>query len=201
MNWKQSCKCSGKSDLCNILGDLKSPSDFRKEFDHTWSLTRNENTTTHEQNCRHKLGTVQIIFLRLSSPNLWINCSTSDQCLYATKTMLYLSYLSFFWTEEPVDASNLARHKDGFEDILEERRHTSDFKYCIRTRTDLPSYKYCQPRTPEEIKEHVINSDRVKYRVEMVRKKTTFFFWNYEVFSALVTVYCGYHQHMHIWKR
>ena len=97
--------------------------------------------------------------------------------------------LFFLLKDEPVDASNLARHKDGFEDILEERSHTSDFKYCIRTRTDIPSYKYCQPRTPDEIKEHVMNSDRVKYRVEMV--KTELFFKIYKVFCALVTVYCG----------
>ena len=82
---------------------------------------------------------------------------------------LSLLLLAFSFIDEPVNASNLARHKDGFEDILEERRHNSDFKYCIRTRTDIPSYKYCKPRTPEEIKEHVTNSDRVKYRVEMVK--------------------------------
>ena len=101
--------------------------------------------------------------------------------------MLVSILVSCFSTDEPVDASNLARHKDGFEDILEERRHTSDFKYCIRTRTDIPSYKYCQPRTPEEIKEHVINSDRVKYRVEMV-KYNTFkiikYFVRYQLFIA-----------------
>ena len=95
---------------------------------------------------------------------------------------------SCFLIDEPVDASNLARHKDGFEDILEERRHTSDFKYCIRTRTDIPSYKYCQPRTPEEIKEHVINSDRVKYRVEMVKyfffKLESILFVGYQHFIA-----------------
>ncbi len=72
-------------------------------------------------------------------------------------------------SDEPVDVSNLARHKDGFVDILDERRHASDFKYCVRTRSGVPVYKYCTPRTPDEVKEHVINSDRVKYRVEMVR--------------------------------
>ena len=87
---------------------------------------------------------------------------------------LFRVRFSLHFTDEPADASNLARHKDGFEDILEERRHSSDFKYCIRPRIDVPSYKYCKPRTPDEIKEHVINSDRVKYRVEMVRSVNVF---------------------------
>ncbi len=76
--------------------------------------------------------------------------------------------------DEPADVSNLARHKDGFVDILDERRHASDFKYCVRTRTDIPAYKYCKTRTPQQVKEHVINSDRVKYRIEQVRMNHRF---------------------------
>ena len=63
----------------------------------------------------------------------------------------------------------MARRKDGFEDILEVRKQMNDLKYCLRTRNDVPSYKYCYPRTPVKLKADVLNSDRVKYRVEMVR--------------------------------
>ena len=62
----------------------------------------------------------------------------------------------------------MAKRKDGFEDILEVRRQMNDLKYCLRTRNDVPAYKYCYPRTPGTLKMDVINSDRVKYRVEMV---------------------------------
>jgi len=37
-----------------------------------------------------------------------------------------------------------------------------------RTRQDVPAYKYHVPRTPDDIKQHVLNSDRVKYTVERV---------------------------------
>ena len=64
----------------------------------------------------------------------------------------------------------MALYKDGYEDILEERRHKSDLKYSMRTRRDVPKYKYTKPRTPEELKKHVFESDRVKYTVEKVSR-------------------------------
>ena len=64
--------------------------------------------------------------------------------------------------------SSQAKHKDHYEDIIEERRSTSDLKYVLRTRMDLPVFKDRKPRTPTEIKADVLNSDRVKYRVEKV---------------------------------
>ena len=63
----------------------------------------------------------------------------------------------------------MAKHKDGFEDILEERRTNSDWKFSLKTKQCVPVYKYCRQRTPQKIKEDVLNSDRVRYRVEMVR--------------------------------
>ena len=60
-----------------------------------------------------------------------------------------------------------AKQKDFFEDILEDRRHTSDIKWAMRTR-DVTRYKYNKPRKPAEIKDHVLKSDRVKYAAEQV---------------------------------
>ena len=68
----------------------------------------------------------------------------------------------------PKDVSTLAPYKDGYTDILDERRHTSDVTFISRTRVDVPEYKYRVPRSPEEIKQHVLKSDRVKYTVERV---------------------------------
>jgi len=68
----------------------------------------------------------------------------------------------------PKDVSTLAPYKDGYTDILEERRHTSDFTFMTRSREDVPHYKYRVPRSPEEIRQHVLTSDRVKYTVERV---------------------------------
>ena len=64
--------------------------------------------------------------------------------------------------------SNITKHKDGYEDILDERRRNGDLRWLLKTR-DVPTYKYNHPRTPQQIREHVIQSDRVKYTVEQVR--------------------------------
>lgn len=60
-----------------------------------------------------------------------------------------------------------ARQKDFFVDILDERRHTSDLSWSFRQR-EVPQYKYNEPRSPAQIKQDVLNSDRVKYAVEKV---------------------------------
>ena len=68
----------------------------------------------------------------------------------------------------PKDVSTLAPYKDGYTDILDERRHTSDLTFMSRARLNVPEYKYKEPRSAEEIKQHVLKSDRVKYTVERV---------------------------------
>ncbi|KAK7103571.1 dihydroxyacetone phosphate acyltransferase-like [Littorina saxatilis] len=64
-----------------------------------------------------------------------------------------------------------SKHKDNFEDILEDRRHNSDLRYCSRTR-DVPSFRLNKKRTPQQVKEHVLKSDRVQYAVEQVCVET-----------------------------
>ena len=81
---------------------------------------------------------------------------------------MFLCCLSVFNLDEPTEVSTMAPYKDGFEDILEERRRKSDLLYCTRTRKDVPSYKYNKHRTPNEIKEHVFKSQRVTYAIEKV---------------------------------
>jgi len=68
----------------------------------------------------------------------------------------------------PKEVTTLASYKDGYSDILDERRHTSDLTFMSRARVDVPEYKYRTPRSPEEIKQHVLKSDRVKYTIERV---------------------------------
>jgi len=75
---------------------------------------------------------------------------------------------SLFMLDLPKDVSTLAPYKDGYTDILDERRHTSDITFMSRARLDIPEYKYHMPRSAEEIKQHVLKSDRVKYAVEHV---------------------------------
>ena len=60
-----------------------------------------------------------------------------------------------------------SRHKDIFEDILEDRRHSSDLRYSMRTR-DVPKFRLNKARTPQQIKDHVLKSDRVQYAIEQV---------------------------------
>lgn len=77
--------------------------------------------------------------------------------------------------DQPRDVSTLASYKDSYQDILNERRQDWDFVFMTRTRKDVPKYKYHVPRSPEDIKQHVLNSDRVKYTVERLHgeKKTS----------------------------
>ena len=73
-----------------------------------------------------------------------------------------------FVSDWPKDVSTMAPYKDGYTDILDERRRTSDLTFMSRARVEVPEYKYRVPRSPEEIKRHVLTSDRVKYTVERV---------------------------------
>ena len=62
----------------------------------------------------------------------------------------------------------MAHYKDGYEDIMDERRRTHDLKYITRTRHNVPMYKYCHVRSPEQIKCDVLQSQRVRYALEEV---------------------------------
>ena len=64
-------------------------------------------------------------------------------------------------------ASQLSRHKDDYEDIVEERRTQSDVRYVTRSR-EVPTYKYNVSRSHAQLKQHVMKSDRVRYTVEQV---------------------------------
>ena len=62
-----------------------------------------------------------------------------------------------------------ARQKDMFEDILEDRRISSDLRYSLKTR-DVTTFKLNKPRGPAQIKEHVMQSDRVNFAIDQVNK-------------------------------
>ncbi|PVD26429.1 hypothetical protein C0Q70_14106 [Pomacea canaliculata] len=64
-----------------------------------------------------------------------------------------------------------ARHKDVFEDILEERRTSSDLRFAARAR-DVPRFRLNKERPPHKIKEDVLKSDRVQYAIEQVCQDT-----------------------------
>ena len=78
-----------------------------------------------------------------------------------------------------------AKQKDFFEDILEDRRHTSDVKWAMRTR-DEPQYKYNKPRTPPQIKDQVLKSDRVKYAAEKVLTLYMYMYISFNLFLLKV---------------
>lgn len=64
----------------------------------------------------------------------------------------------------------MTAYKDGYEDILNDRRDKSDFGYAMKARTDVPQYKYTHPRSATKLKEDVISSDRVRHTIEKVNK-------------------------------
>lgn len=73
--------------------------------------------------------------------------------------------------DEPKDVSTMAQYKDGYEDIVEARRQFSDLKYILKKKKDVPQYKYSKPRTPVELSQNVLNSDRVKYAIETLAEE------------------------------
>ena len=87
-----------------------------------------------------------------------------------------------------------SRHKDIFEDILEERKETSDLCYALKNR-DVPVFKLNKPRTPQQIKDQVMGSDRVKFAIEQVSSMTYvvlssefFFIYMYFIIKSNCTI-------------
>ncbi|XP_004578598.2 dihydroxyacetone phosphate acyltransferase [Ochotona princeps] len=56
---------------------------------------------------------------------------------------------------------------DEFEDILEERRHVSDFKFAMKCYTPLV-YKGITPCKPSDIKNSVLNSEEIHYVIKQL---------------------------------
>ncbi|XP_042542013.1 dihydroxyacetone phosphate acyltransferase isoform X1 [Dipodomys spectabilis] len=59
---------------------------------------------------------------------------------------------------------------DEFEDILEERRHTSDLKFAMKCYTP-PVYKGINPCKPGDIKGMVLSSDEIDYVIKQLSKE------------------------------
>ncbi|XP_074649512.1 dihydroxyacetone phosphate acyltransferase-like [Tubulanus polymorphus] len=78
---------------------------------------------------------------------------------------------SWIREDDPVRASTTSRHKDAYEDILDERRHSSDIRFVTRSHKNAPSFKYNIPRTPKQLIDHVLKSDRVSHVAEQISKE------------------------------
>ncbi|XP_048386812.1 dihydroxyacetone phosphate acyltransferase isoform X1 [Stegostoma tigrinum] len=61
--------------------------------------------------------------------------------------------------------------RDGFEDLMEERRHSSDLRYAMRCYTPVV-YKDLVPRTPSALRSIVLKSDQVQYVIRQLSKET-----------------------------
>lgn len=85
-------------------------------------------------------------------------------------TVICVPFVTFFiLTELPKDVSSMTAYKDGYKDILDERREKNDLKYALKSRTDVPQYKYVEQRSTTKLKNDVLNSDRIKYVIEKVQ--------------------------------
>ncbi|XP_032442076.1 dihydroxyacetone phosphate acyltransferase isoform X2 [Xiphophorus hellerii] len=65
----------------------------------------------------------------------------------------------------------MLKKRDDFEDILEERRNTSDLRYALRCYTPA-LYKGLTPCTASELKTMVLQSDQLLYVINQVSKET-----------------------------
>lgn len=61
--------------------------------------------------------------------------------------------------------------RDEFEDVLEERRHISDWKFAMKCYTPL-LYKGFVPCTPNDIKYSVLNSEEFSYAIKQISQDT-----------------------------
>ncbi|CAI9730249.1 dihydroxyacetone phosphate acyltransferase-like [Octopus vulgaris] len=64
------------------------------------------------------------------------------------------------------------RHKDMYEDILDDRRSSSDFRWATRTREDIPVYCFNKSRSSADIKKDVLKSKRVQYILEKLSQES-----------------------------
>ncbi|XP_053153930.1 dihydroxyacetone phosphate acyltransferase isoform X2 [Hemicordylus capensis] len=72
----------------------------------------------------------------------------------------------------PMYSKNLtSKKKYDFEDILEERRHSSDLRYAMRCYTPVV-YKGLSPCKPSAIKTIVLQSEQVQYVIKQLSKET-----------------------------
>ena len=62
----------------------------------------------------------------------------------------------------------MLKKRDDFEDILEERRNSSDLRYALRCYTPV-LYKELTPCTASELKSLVLQSDQLQYVISQVR--------------------------------
>uniref|UniRef100_A0A4W3H8S5 Glyceronephosphate O-acyltransferase n=1 Tax=Callorhinchus milii TaxID=7868 RepID=A0A4W3H8S5_CALMI len=72
---------------------------------------------------------------------------------------------------EPSQRNPTLSKRDGFEDMMEDRRRCSDLKYAMRYYTPV-LYKYLVPRTPSVIKSVVLKSDQVQHVIKQLSKET-----------------------------
>lgn len=66
----------------------------------------------------------------------------------------------------------MLKKRDDFEDILEERRHSSDLRYALRCYTPV-LYKGVAPCKANMLKSMVLQSDQLNYVVNQVNVKVT----------------------------
>lgn len=73
----------------------------------------------------------------------------------------------------------MLKKRDDFEDILEERRHSSDLRYALRCYTPV-LYKGLVPCKAQMLKSIVLQSDQLHYVINQVRQANSRLpFWLY----------------------
>lgn len=76
--------------------------------------------------------------------------------------IIFVYYLYFFQHIDP-----MLKKRDDFEDILEERRNSSDLRYALRCYTPV-LYKGVEPCKASALKSIVLQSDQVHYVISQV---------------------------------
>lgn len=99
---------------------------------------------------------------------------------YTIKKVLFSFFLNLLWTlllfqhRDP-----MLKKRDDFEDILEERRRSSDLRYALKCYTPV-LYKGLVPCKAHMLKDTVLQSDQLRYVISQVKRHFgSLLFWLY----------------------
>lgn len=107
------------------------------------------------------------------SSNIFVDDVKNEICIYKASLDAYPynnpqpSSNSIVISPPPQHKDPMLKKRDDFEDILEERRHSSDLRYALRCYTPV-LYKGVEPCKASTLKSIVLQSDQVHHVIGQV---------------------------------
>lgn len=99
----------------------------------------------------------------------------------------------------------MLKKRDDFEDMLEERRNSSDLRYALKCYTPV-LYKGLTPCKVSELKQMVLQSDQLGYVITQVNWLSGYTWWMYfslqfrKLHFTVKNVSCTFHSLTHLFQ-